>query len=260
MQVLVARVVRVNRDRGVGNDRLGARRRDRDELAGVFAAGVDQRVLHVPEERVLVLVVDLEVAEGAATAGAPVDQTVAAVDQTLREQVDEDVTHCLRRTRVHRELLARPVGRDAEALVLREDALTVATDETPGTLEERLAADVVAADSLFGQLALNQRVHRDRRVVDARQPQGRAALHAPPAHQDVLHRVHHRVAQVQLARQVGRRHDDCVRVATLWHLVRVHRRERTGLLPACVRRSLHGGGVVRLRHLFACRLLVCRHS
>ena len=50
VQVGVALVVRVNRDGGVGDDRLGPRRGDRDELAGVVAGGVDQRVADVPEE------------------------------------------------------------------------------------------------------------------------------------------------------------------------------------------------------------------
>ena len=131
-------------------------------------SGVDQRVADVPEEGAHVLVVDLEVAEGALAAGAPVDQAVAAVDQALVVQVDEDRAHRQRRAGVHREALARPVGGDAEALVLREDARAVAVDELPRALQERLAADVAAVEPLGRQLALDQRVDGDRGVVDAR--------------------------------------------------------------------------------------------
>ena len=73
------------------------------------------------------------------------------------------------------------------------------------------------------------------------------ALHAPPADQDVLDRVHHGVAEVQLTRQVGRRHDDGVGIG----VVIDGGRERAGVLPAPVGALLNGRGVVRLRHLFA---------
>ena len=237
----------MHRHGDVGRDRLGPRRGDRDELARLVTCGVDQRVAHVPEEARLLFVVDLEVAQRALVAGAPVDQAVASIYKALVVEVDEDRAHRQRRPGVHGELLARPVGADAQALVLGEDALAVAVDELPGLFEERLAADVAPVLALGRQLALDQRVYGDCGVVDARQPQRLATLHAPPAHKDVLDRVHHRVAEVQLTREVRRRHDHRVRLGVGVYVCR----ESAGVLPALVSNAFDRGGVVGTGHLGA---------
>src|SRR5258706_13703835 len=128
--------------------------------------------------------------------------------------------------------------------MLGEDPLPVAADELPDALEKGFAPDRPAVETFRLELALDQGVDGERRVVDAGKPQGGPSLHPPPTDQDVLDRVHHCVAEMQLTREVRRRHDDRVRIA-----VRPGRKI-SRLLPHLVKAALHGGRVVSLRHFF----------
>src|SRR5947207_1554032 len=110
----------MNGDRGVGDDRFRAGCCYGYEVARLPAAGINQRVTDMPEEGLLLLVVDLQVAEGALATGTPVDQAVAPIDQAVVVELDEDRPDGLRRAGVHRECLTGPVGGDAQALVLSE--------------------------------------------------------------------------------------------------------------------------------------------
>ena len=83
-------------------------------------------------------------------------------------------------------------------------------------------------------------------VVGAGQPQGRVALHALPADEDVLQGLVPGVAHVQLARDVGRRDDDGVGL-----LFGVYFRvEIAALHPKVVDAALHLLGLVGFRKLF----------
>ena len=131
----------------------------------------------------------------------------------------------------------------------------------PDPLDERVAAQVVARLPLPRQLLLDHALRRDSGVVHARQPERRIAQHAMPAHQRVLDRERDRVAQVQCARHVGRRHDDRERFARLsartCRILR-RRREPAALFPKAVDRLF-----VRLRVIGGRQLgvgLGCAHE
>ena len=80
--------------------------------------------------------------------------------------------------------------------------------------------------------ALHHVLRRDARVVGAADPERLAALHPAQADDHVLHRAVERVAHVQRARDVGRRHGDHERLA------RVVRLDREGAAsPASARTS-----------------------
>ena len=240
----VAFVLGVDGDAGVGDDRLRPGGGDRDRLAGRLALVVEERVADVPEVAFLLAMHHLQVGEGGLAARAPVDDPLASIDQPLLIEVVEGGADGLGRAFVHGEAFAAPVGRGAQPPVLVEDARTASVDERPDALQEALAADVVARQPLGRQLPLDQRVHGDGGVVDAGQPEGRVAHHAMPANEDVLHRVHQRVAQVELAGKVGRRHDDHERVS----LRVVVGGEISGLFPHAVEARLDGGGIVGFGH------------
>ena len=125
-QARVALVRRVNRDRGVGQHRLGPDRGDRDRARARLERVVDhvERVLHGP-------LLDLEVRDRGAQAGVPVDHVVVAVDEPLLVQVHEHLGDRAHVLVVHREALVLVVERGAELLELARDVVAVLLRPTP---------------------------------------------------------------------------------------------------------------------------------
>ena len=112
---------------------------------------------------------------------------------------------------VHREVLARPVHRVADAAHLPGDGVAAVLLPLPDAGDEILAPDVVAALAFVLQLALDDDLGGDAGMVGARQPQGVEAAHAVVARQRVHDRVVEAVAHVQRAGDVGRRQLDAER-------------------------------------------------
>ena len=208
-QVLVARVVGMDRDRGVAEHGLGPRGRDRR----VAAARALDRVADVPQVPLHLGRLDLEVGDRGLQPAVPVDQALVLVDQALAVEVDEHLADRVREALVQGEALARPVGRGAEAMQLLADAAAQLLLPGPDPLDEGLAADLAAAQALALELALDHHLGRDAGVVGAGLPEHRPAAHPPEADQRVLDRVVQRMAHVQAAGDVRRRHDDAVGLA-----------------------------------------------
>src|SRR3972149_3711344 len=122
------------------------------------------------------------------------------------------------------------------------EAPTFLVAPLPAALHELLAAYVVAAEALLGELALDDVLGGDAGVVDAGEPEGGVAAHPVPADQGVLHGGGESVAQVQFTGHVGGRHDDAERL-----LFGVYPgREVAPVQPELVQRPLSRGGVVSL--------------
>lgn len=85
----------------------------------------------------------------------------------------------------------------------------------PDPLDESVAPDIVSRLSLeLEQPLFHDRLRRDPRVIGARLPQRVVAHHAMPPREEVLHDVVHRMAHVEGAGHVGKRHhDDVPRIA-----------------------------------------------
>ena len=226
-------VVGVDRDRGVAEHGLGAGRGDHDRGVPVAVADRDELAF-------VVAVVHLDVGQRGQAARAPVDDAFGPVDQPVVEEPLEDGLHGAGQALVHREPLAGPVHAVAQAAHLAADLAARLGLPPPDPLDERLAPEIVAAQALLGELALDHVLGGDPRVVHAREPQRLVALHATPPDQGVHQRVVQRVADVQRTRDVRRRDDDAVRGAIGGHV----RGEVTRLLPAFVARAFHLGGRV----------------
>ena len=224
----------MHRDGGVAEHGLGPGGGDHDGL--VTVATVADR----GELALVVAVVDLDVGQRGQAARAPVDDAFGPVDQAVVVQLLEDRLHGAGQARVHREPLARPVHAVAQAAHLAQDLAARFGLPLPDPLDERLAAQVVAAQALLGQLALHHVLGGDAGVVHAGQPQRVVALHATAPDQRVHQRVVEGVADVQGAGDVRRGDHDAVRGRGG---VRV-RGEVTCLLPSFVTRALHLGGRV----------------
>jgi hypothetical protein len=120
-------------------------------------------------------------------------------------QADEGLTHRDGQVLVHGEVFALPIDRGAEALHLVENGAAVVAFPLPHALDKGFAAKLLAAGAFGGQLALDHHLRGDAGMIDAGQPQGAAAGHAPPADEDVHLRLVEHVSHVQPAGDVGRR-------------------------------------------------------
>ncbi len=178
------------------------------EAAGAVGEGVGD-LPEVPRRPLLDL--HLEVREGRAARGAPVDQVLAAVDQPLLVEGDEHLAHRAREPVVEGEPRARPVARAAEPFQL------VARISPPCFSFQRQTSSRNFSrprswrrEAALAEVPLDDHLRRDPRVVGAGQPQRVAPLHAPPADQDVLEGVVEGVAEVEFAGDVRRRDHDRV--------------------------------------------------
>jgi len=187
-------------------------------------------------------VVDLDVGQRGEAARAPVDDPLGAVDQPVVVEALEDRLDGAGQPLVHGEPLTRPVHGVAEAAHLGQDPAAVLALPLPDPLDERLTAEVVPGQPVLGQLALDDVLGGDARVVHAWQPQRAVALHAATTDEDVAERVVQRVADVQDARYIRRREHD--RVARRVGILLGLRREVAGFLPVLVTAGLHLGGCV----------------
>ena len=203
-EVLELFVVRVDGHAGVAHHGFRAGRGN-DDIAGA----VRERIADIPEMAGLVDILDLRVGEGRQAVRAPVDDAAALVNKALVVHLAEGLTHGFGAALVHGEAAARPVAADAELALLFDDAAAVLFLPRPDALQEFFAAKVIAGLALLdAQLLLDLDLGGDTGVVRTGKPQGAVALHALIAGQNVLQRRVQRVAHVELAGDVGRRHDD----------------------------------------------------
>ena len=242
-QVLEPLVLRVHRHAGVAHHGLrpgGGHHQ--------IPAAVGQGVADIPQVAGLVLVLHLRVGEGRQTVGAPVDDAAALVDEALVIELAEGLPHRPGAALVHGEPGPVPVAGGAQLLLLLDDAAAVLALPVPHPLQELLPAQVVAGQALLGaQLLLHLDLGGDAGVVRAGHPQRLVALHPLVADQDVLEGGVHGVAHVELARDVGGRHDDAegllVRVGGGLEAARIH--------PGLVDLPLHLLGLVGLWQFFS---------
>ena len=204
-------------------------------------------VADVPQVAGLLLVLHLRVAQGGDAVGAPVDDAAALVDEALVVEGDEHMAHRVGQALVHGEPGAAPVTGGAQLLLLLHDAVAELVLPVPHTLQELLPAQIVAGQALaLAQLLLHLDLGGDAGVVGAGHPQGGIALHPLEADQDVLEGAVHGVAHVELAGDVGGRHDDgegaFVRVAAAL--------KAAVLLPHLIDAALHLPGFIDLGQFF----------
>ena len=164
---------------------------------GDVARAVVQRVADVVQVRVALAVLGLLVRQRRQAARAPVDDAVAAVDQSFLPQPHEHFAHRAGQRRGERVGRAGPVAGAAERLELLDDCRAVRRHERFGTPHERFAAEVEARlAGLLGDQALHHVLRGDAGVVGARHPQRIAASHPLEPDDDILHRIVEPVSHV----------------------------------------------------------------
>ena len=248
--MLVARIIRMHCHRRIAEHRLGSGGRHDDSLVAAL-----DRVGEMPEVTLDVPVHHFEVGKGRVAAGTPGDQPLAAVDQPLVVEVLEGAANRARRSRVHREGEARPVARCAEDPHLLADPAAILVHVFPDAFDEFLAAEIVPGQPFLRNQPLDHPLAGDAGVVGAGQPERRVTEHAVPPDHDVLDRDEERVADVQLAGDVRRRHDDDERFS----VSPIRRLKVSRRIPLVVETLLNLLGVERRRQLH--RLIAsCHHN
>jgi hypothetical protein len=162
----------------------------------------------VPKTSLGLGVLDFQVGEGGLAARAPVDHVLAAVDETLFVEADEDFAHRAREAGIEGEALAAPVAACSQADHLALDAIAILRLPFPHAFDEFLAPHGAPVEALFRELALDYHLRGDAGVVGAGQPERIVAAHAMPADSDIDFGVLQHVADMQRTGDVGRRNNE----------------------------------------------------
>ena len=236
-------VLRMHRHRGVAEHGLRAGGCHHQVVLAVGDAGAAaQRVAKVPKAALLLHVDHLQVGDGGAQSRIPVHQPLAAVDEALLMQPDEDLGDGPGKSGVQREAFPRPVEGGAHAPQLLGNVAAGLPLPLPHPLGETVAAELVAGLAFGVQLPLHQHLGGDARMVGAHLPKGRAAPHPLMADQRIHQGMLEGMSHVQAAGDVGWRNDDAVASP------RGLRRKVARRLPFLVDGRLDGVGIEARLH------------
>src|SRR5213594_1805284 len=108
---------------------------------------------------------DLEVGDRREAAWAPVDHVLAAIDEALLIQADENFAHGAGEVLIEGEVLPAPIAARADLDHLAPDGVAGFRLPLPDALLELLASHLAAVEPLFGQLALDHHLGRDPGVI-----------------------------------------------------------------------------------------------
>ena len=192
----------------------------------------------------LVLILGLIVRNGGGAVGAPVDDALAAVDQTVVVPVAKDLAHGLRVVLVHGKALVIKVDGAAHALDLLDDDAAVLVGPVPAGVDKLIATDLQAADALALELLVDLGLRGDTGVIGAQHPARGLAAHAGHTDDGVLDGVVSSVTHMELAGHVGRRNGDGAVAHALTALV------VAAVEPLLQDRRLVGRRIVVLGHFF----------
>ena len=235
-------VLRRDGDARVAEHGLGARGGDDDVVLAVDRLG--QRVAQVPQVALLVLVLGLVVRDSSGAVRAPVDDALAAVDQTIVVPVAEHLAHGLGVVLVHGEALVVEVDGAAHTLDLLDDDAAVLVGPIPAGVDKLIAADLQAANALALELLVDLGLRSDTGMVGAEHPARGLTAHASHTNDGVLDGVVGGMAHVELAGHVGRRNGDGAVAHALTALV------VAAVEPLLQDRRLVGRRIVVLGHFF----------
>ena len=199
----ITRVLWIDRDRGIAEERFRSCRRN-----GNVTVTVLERIFYMPKMRRFGNVIDFGVGYCRLTARTPVDYTVAAVDIALVVKLDEHLAHGFAALLVHSERHSRPIQTYAERFELLDYTVAVLALPRPCALQKSFAPYVGFAQTLVAHRFHDFHFGRYGRVIVTGQPERFIALHALETHDCIGYRHVHRVTDVQLTSYIGRRQND----------------------------------------------------
>ena len=207
-----------------------------------MARAIAEWITEVPEVALQLLHLHLQITHRRSRSGTPIDQVFAPVDQALLVQAQEGLHHRLVQAGIEGEALPLPVHRIAESPQLANDRAAAFGLPGPGPFKKGITAQVVPIEALGLELALQDRLHRNRSVVGAGQAEHVLAAQALEAHDRVDQGGVEGMAHVQAAGDIRRRNHD--REGLSWRL-RIGM-EGARLLPGRLPAALGASRVVGL--------------
>ena len=180
-EVLVSFVVGMNGNCCITEKCFGAGCCKVDIFVAVFNG-----IAKMPEMAVGLVIDNLCIRNGCKTMGAPVDYTLATIDEPLVVKADKNFTHGIRATFVESETFTLPVAGSAKFFKLLDYSATVFFLPLPCTFEELFTAEVFFREA-FCLHCLNYLCFgSDRGMVCSGKPKRRLALHTLIADENVL--------------------------------------------------------------------------
>ena len=212
-EITIALILRIDCHSRIAEQRLRTRRRELHRTASVL-----ERIAEMPEMSLLILVFHLRIGDGGQAVRTPVDDPLAAIDQSLLIEVEKHLVDRTVAALVHREALSLPVTGGAHLLQLGYDPSAELLSPCPGTVEESFTTDIILRDSFFLHRLHDLRLRGDRCVVRPRHPQRLISLHPLETDQDILKRVVERMPHMKLAGDIRRRNNDRIWIFLLIYL------------------------------------------
>ena len=169
----------------------------------------------MPEEAVLLLMLNLSVGNGGLADRTPVDDAGAFVDVAFLVQLYKYLKHCIGAALVHGKTFSVPVSGGAQLVQLLDDAGAVLLLPVPACFQEFVTAQIMLVHALFSQLVNDLNLRCDGCMVRTRLPQSLVALHSLITGQDILHGIVQCMAHMQLTGNVWRRHNNGERLLAL---------------------------------------------
>ena len=196
-----------------------------------------ERIFEVPHMAVDFFILDFEIGNRRLELRVPIDQTFGAIDQALIIEIDKSLVHGRAEILVQREFGILPITRGAEAFELIENGAARFLFPLPDFFNEGVAAHGTTILIAAGcQLALDDHLRGNARMVHARLPTDILAAHPLEPAQNVLDRIVERVTHVEATGDVWRRNHNRIGFGAGIHA----RPETARLFPALINTLLMG--------------------
>ena len=210
-QPVMALVVRIDADGGIGHDGFRTGGRDHEELVSGISFPVGNIIPQMIEVALGVLMDHFIVADGSKRFRVPVDHPDALVNPALLVEVNKRIDHRLGQSRFHRKARPVPVTGSAQFPQLVQNDSAMLLFPCPGMLQELFPGQVVLGNALGLQLGHDLRFGRNGSMVRSRYPAGVLPMHAGIPDQNIIQRIVQHMAHVQDSRHIGRRNHDRIR-------------------------------------------------
>ena len=231
--ILKAGIQRIDRHRAIYQNRFRARCCDNDSLGGI----IQKRITDIMHNAVFFFADDFQIGNGGEHYRIPINQTLAAINQTFVIQAHKNIINHFRQTFVHRKTLARPIASGADAAHLRSDNITRLFLPLPCITQKLLARKCFRINAALFQIAGDNNLRGDSGMVGACLPQYIFTAHFLAPHQSIHQRMLKSMPHVQSAGNIRRRQDNTIIAVLVALRLRIKTSRRQ---PACITTALGG--------------------
>ena len=192
---------------------------------------VSQGVAQIPHFTFDITIFDFQIGDGGMQFRIPVDQSFAAVDQTILMQADKSLLYRCIEALVHGEAFGFPVHRVTQTAHLTHNGIARLLFPLPGLFDKFFTAQCFTTGlPLSGKFAFDNHLRGDTRMITAHLPQRIFALHTVIACQSIHNAMLKGMADMQATSYIRGRDHYAVGVFLRCHI----RREIASLFPGFI--------------------------